>query len=65
MVLSSFFQKRVSNFAIKVLLLDATITEQNMRVNILEVGDLTKPEKLIMYKSKEVNNIDLIAIMIL
>jgi hypothetical protein len=30
---------------------NATITEQNMRVNILEAGGLTKPEKLIMYKT--------------
>ena len=43
--------KCVSNFAINVLLLEnATITEQHMRVNILEAGVLTKPEKLIMYK---------------
>jgi hypothetical protein len=30
---------------------DATITKQNMRINILESSDLAKPEELIMYKS--------------
>jgi hypothetical protein len=51
-LLSSLFQERVSNFAINVLLLEnATITEQNMRVNILESGGLAKPEELIMYKA--------------
>ena len=51
-LLSSFFQECVSNFAINVLLLqNTTITKQNMRVNILEAGGLTKPEKLIMYKT--------------
>ena len=49
---STLFQEHVSNFAINVLLLqNATITEQNMRVNILEAGGLTKPKKLIMYKT--------------
>ncbi len=52
MVFSSFFQNRVSNFAINVLQLDnSTITEQNMRVKILETGVLTKPEELIMYET--------------
>ena len=47
MLLSSLFQERVSNFAINVLLLqNATITEQNMRVNILESSGLAKPEEL-------------------
>ena len=50
--LSSFFQERVSNFAINVLMLqNAMITEQNVRVNILESGGLAKPEKMIMYKT--------------
>ena len=49
---SSLFQERVSNFAINVLLLqNATITEQNTRVNILESGGLATPEELIMYKA--------------
>ena len=51
-LLSSFFQECVSNFEINELLLqNATITEQNMRVSILETGGLTKPENLIMYKT--------------
>ena len=51
-LLSSLFQERVSNFAINVLLLqNAPITEQNMRVYILEEGGLRKPENLIMYKT--------------
>jgi hypothetical protein len=45
-------QERVSNFAIIVLLLqNATITEQNVAINILESGGLAKPEELIMYKA--------------
>ena len=51
-LLSSLFQERVSNFAINVLLLqNATITEQNMGVNILESGGLAKAEEMIMYKA--------------
>jgi hypothetical protein len=50
--LRSFFQECVSNFAINVLLLqNTTITDQNMRVHILEEGGLRKPENLIMYKT--------------
>ena len=49
---SSLFQERVSNFAINVLLLqNATITEQNVAINILESGGLAKPEELIMDKA--------------
>ena len=52
MLISSFFQECVSNFVINVLLLqNTTITDQNMRVNIFQTGDLTKPQKLIMYKT--------------
>ena len=52
MFLSSLFQEHVSNFGINVLLFqNATITEQNIRVNILELGDLTKPKDLIMCKT--------------
>ena len=48
-LLSSLFQERVSNFAINVLLLqNATITKQNMRINILESSGLAKPEELIV-----------------
>ena len=51
-VFGSFCQECFSNFAINVLLLqNATITEQNMRVDILETGGMAKPEKLIMYKT--------------
>jgi hypothetical protein len=50
-LLSSFLQERVSIFSINVLLLqNSTITEQNVTINILESGDLGKPEELIMYK---------------
>jgi hypothetical protein len=34
-----------------LLLLNATITQQNMRVSILESSGLAKPERLIMYKA--------------
>ena len=48
MLLSALFQERVSNFAIHVLLLqNASSTEQNVATNILESGDLAKPEELI------------------
>jgi hypothetical protein len=51
-LLSSLFQERVSNFAINVLLLqNATITEQNVAINILESGSLAKAEELIVYKA--------------
>jgi len=51
-LLSALFQERVSYFAVYMLLLqDATITEQNMRVNILESSGLAKSEELIMYKA--------------
>jgi hypothetical protein len=48
-LLSSLFQEHVSNFAINVLLCEnATITEQNVDIHILESGGLTK---LIMYEA--------------
>ena len=48
-LLSTPFQERVSNFAINVLLCEnATITEQNVDIHILESGGLTK---LIMYEA--------------
>jgi hypothetical protein len=48
-LIGSLLQERVSYFAIKMLLLQrASITEQNMRVNILETVDLAKPEELIV-----------------
>jgi len=51
-LLSTLFQERVSNFAINVLLLqNATITEQNVAINILESGSLAKAEELIVYKA--------------
>jgi hypothetical protein len=34
-----------------LLLQNATIIEQNVRVNILESGGLAKPEELIMYEA--------------
>jgi hypothetical protein len=52
MLLSALFQERVSNFAIHMLLLQkASITEQNMRDNILESGGLAKPSELIVNKA--------------
>ena len=51
-LLSTLFQECISNFAVYMLLLqNATITEQNMRVSILEASGLAKPEELIMYKA--------------
>ena len=49
-LLSTLFQERISNFAICCSRV-ATITEQNMRINILESSGLAKPEELIMYKA--------------
>ena len=51
-LLSTLFQERVSNFAINVLLLqNASITEQNLGIKILESGGLAKPEELIIRKA--------------
>jgi hypothetical protein len=50
-LLSTLFQERVSNFVVNMMLLHATITEKNMRINVLESSVLTKPEDLVMYKS--------------
>ena len=48
---STLFQER-GNLAVHMLLLqNATITDQNMRVCILEVSGLAKPEELIMNKA--------------
>jgi hypothetical protein len=48
-LICSLFQERISYFAINMLLLQrASITEQNMRVNILQAGDLANPEELII-----------------
>jgi hypothetical protein len=45
---------RVSNFAINVLLLqNASITEQNLGIKILESGGLAKPEELTMNETKK------------
>jgi hypothetical protein len=52
MLLSSLFQELVGNFAINVLLLqNASITEQNVAIKILESGALAKPEELIVDKA--------------
>ena len=51
-LLSALFQERVSYFTVNMLLLqDATITEQDMRIDILESSGLAKPEKLIVDKA--------------
>jgi hypothetical protein len=49
-LLSTLCQERVSNFSVYMLLLqNTTITEQNVRVNILESDDLAEPKERIMY----------------
>jgi hypothetical protein len=49
MLLSAFFQERVSYFTVYMLLLqDATISEQDMGISVLEASSLTESEKLIM-----------------
>jgi hypothetical protein len=51
-LLSALVQERVSYFTVCMpLLQNATITEQNMRVSILESSGLAKPEKRIMNKA--------------
>ncbi len=60
---SALFQERVSYFAVYVLLLqNATITKQNMRINILESSGLAKADELIMYKAvlNSVQSVDII-----
>jgi hypothetical protein len=48
---STLFRESISNLTIYILMLqDAKITEQNMRINILESSGLPKPEELIMYE---------------
>jgi hypothetical protein len=52
MLLSAFFQERVSYFTVYMLLLqDATISEQDMGISVLEASSLTESEKLIMDKA--------------
>jgi len=52
MLLSALFQERVSYFTVYMLLLqDATIIEQDMRIDILELSGLAKPEELIVDKA--------------
>jgi hypothetical protein len=44
-LLSTLFQERVSNFAVYMLLQqDATITEQDMNIGVLESSSLAKPD---------------------
>ncbi len=51
-LLGVLFQECVSYFTVYMLLLQyATITEQNMRINILESSGLGKPEELIVDKA--------------
>ena len=51
-LLSTPFQEDVNNFVINILLpQDTTITEQNMRVSILELSGLAKPQELITNKA--------------
>ncbi len=46
-LLGALFQERVSNFTVYMLLMqNATITTQNMRINILESSGLAKAEEL-------------------
>ena len=52
LLLGAPFHERVSYFAVYMLLLQyATITKQNMRLNMLESSGLSKSEELIMYKA--------------
>jgi hypothetical protein len=49
LLFSTPFQEDVNNFVINILLpQDTTITEQNMRVSILESSGLEKPEEVII-----------------
>jgi hypothetical protein len=51
-LLGALFQERVSNFTVYMLLLqNATITEKNMSINILESSGLAKPQELIVNKA--------------
>jgi hypothetical protein len=51
-LLGALFQERVNNFTVyMVLLQNATITKQNMRIIILESSGLAKPEELIVDKT--------------
>ncbi len=52
MLLSALFQERVSYFTVYILLLqDETISEQGMRVGVLQSSSLAKPKQLVMYKA--------------
>ena len=52
MLLIAPFQERVSYLTVYMLLLqDATISEQDMRINVLEASSLAKPSQLIVYKA--------------
>jgi hypothetical protein len=46
------FQERVSYFTVYMLLLqDATISEQDMQIGVLESSSPAKPNQLVMYKA--------------
>jgi hypothetical protein len=52
MLLSALFQKRVSYFTVDMLLLqDTTISEQDMRIGVLESSSLAKLNQLVMDKA--------------
>jgi hypothetical protein len=52
MLLCALFQERVSYFTVYMLLLqDATISEQDMRIGVLESSSLAKPNQLIVDKA--------------
>ncbi len=51
-LLSALFQERVSYFTVYMLLLqDATISEQDMRIGVLESSSLAKPNQLVVDKA--------------
>ncbi len=52
MLLSALFQERVSYFTVYMLLLqDATISVQDMRIGVLEASSLAKPNQPIVDKA--------------
>jgi hypothetical protein len=51
MLFCALFQERVSYFTLYILLLqDATINEQDMRIGVLESSSLAKPNILVVDK---------------
>jgi hypothetical protein len=52
MLLSALFQERVSYITVYMLLLqNTTISEQDMRIGVLESSSLAKPNQLVVDKA--------------